>query len=248
MQLHLQVHPDSFAGYWNAAQCLAGRAAGGRRELAVPARLAAVGGDPDPAVRAVVRRAHAGAAQPGRAAAGVVRRAVDHLGARPVHRERPLLPRRCCPVTEDDRPDRPSWTRAGSRAGRAAAAQRHDLALEPPGLRHRRRGAARARWRTGCCRPGRRRSTWWRTRCSSTGCCACWWRRSDRCGARCRSRRREENFTTAARHGMDGPLYWPGTGWIRPGRAGAAQAAAAGRRGPGALGGGRRGDATGTCR
>jgi hypothetical protein len=26
----------------------------------------------------------------------------------------------------------------------------------------------------------------------------------------------EENFTTAARHGLDGPLYWPGTGWIRP--------------------------------
>ncbi|HXV93010.1 MAG TPA: glutamate--cysteine ligase [Pseudonocardia sp.] len=24
MQLHLQVHPESFAGYWNAAQCLAG--------------------------------------------------------------------------------------------------------------------------------------------------------------------------------------------------------------------------------
>ncbi|WP_232661793.1 glutamate--cysteine ligase [Pseudonocardia sp. TRM90224] len=26
----------------------------------------------------------------------------------------------------------------------------------------------------------------------------------------------EENFTTAAKHGMDGPLYWPGSGWIRP--------------------------------
>ncbi|WP_214368069.1 glutamate--cysteine ligase [Pseudonocardia sp. H11422] len=26
----------------------------------------------------------------------------------------------------------------------------------------------------------------------------------------------EENFTTAARHGMEGPLYWPGSGWIRP--------------------------------
>ena len=26
----------------------------------------------------------------------------------------------------------------------------------------------------------------------------------------------EENFTTAARHGIDGPLYWPGSGWIRP--------------------------------
>jgi hypothetical protein len=26
----------------------------------------------------------------------------------------------------------------------------------------------------------------------------------------------EENFTTAARHSLDGPLYWPGSGWIRP--------------------------------
>ena len=25
-----------------------------------------------------------------------------------------------------------------------------------------------------------------------------------------------ENFTDAARHGMDATLYWPGTGWIRP--------------------------------
>ena len=73
MQLHLQVHPDSFAGYWNAAQCLAGV------QLAVGANSPfllgspAVGGDPDPAVRAVLRRAHARAAQPGRAPPGVVR-------------------------------------------------------------------------------------------------------------------------------------------------------------------------------
>jgi hypothetical protein len=26
----------------------------------------------------------------------------------------------------------------------------------------------------------------------------------------------QENFVTAARHGLEGPLYWPGTGWIRP--------------------------------
>jgi hypothetical protein len=26
----------------------------------------------------------------------------------------------------------------------------------------------------------------------------------------------EENFTTGARHGLEGPLYWPGSGWIRP--------------------------------
>ncbi|TCK26936.1 glutamate--cysteine ligase [Pseudonocardia endophytica] len=25
-----------------------------------------------------------------------------------------------------------------------------------------------------------------------------------------------ENFQTAAKHGMNAPLYWPGTGWIRP--------------------------------
>ena len=50
-----------------------------------------------------------------------------------------------------------------------------------------------------------------------------------------------ENFTGAARNGMDATLYWPGTGWIQPGRAGAAQAAADGRRGPGPLGGRRRG-------
>lgn len=25
-----------------------------------------------------------------------------------------------------------------------------------------------------------------------------------------------ENFRTAARHGMNAPLYWPGTGWVRP--------------------------------
>ena len=84
MQLHLQVPPEVFPAYWNAAQCLAGVQLAARRELAVPARCAAVGGDPDPAVRAVLRRAPARAAQPGRAAAGVVRRAVDHLGPRPV--------------------------------------------------------------------------------------------------------------------------------------------------------------------
>ena len=38
----------------------------------------------------------------------------------------------------------------------------------------------------------------------------------------------QENFTTAARHGLDGPLYWPGSGLDPARRAGAAQAAAAG--------------------
>ena len=43
-------------------------------------------------------------------------------------------------------------------------------------------------WRTGCCRPGRRSPTSWRTRRSTTAWCAPWPRRSGRSGPRCRSR------------------------------------------------------------
>ena len=91
-QLHVQTSPDQFAAYWNASQAIAARAAGGGRQLAVPAGQGAVARDPDPAVRAGHRHPQRGAQGPGRAAAGVVRGAVDHLGVRPVRGERPLLP------------------------------------------------------------------------------------------------------------------------------------------------------------
>ena len=142
-QFHVQTSPDEFAAYWNASQAIAGDPARGRRQLAVPARQGAVARDPDPAVRAGHRHPQRGAEGAGRAAAGLVRRALDHLGLRPVRGERPLLPG----AAADHRGRGPARGARGRRhpaARRAAAAQRHDLPLEPAGLRHRRRGAAPA--------------------------------------------------------------------------------------------------------
>ena len=91
-QLHIQVSPDDFAAYWNASQAISGDPARDRRQLAVPAGQAAVARDPDPAVRAGHRHPQRGAQGAGRAAAGLVRRALDQLDLRPVRGERALLP------------------------------------------------------------------------------------------------------------------------------------------------------------
>ena len=211
-----RCHPDVVRGVLERGAVPGGRAAGGRRELAVPARRAAVGGDPDPAVRAVVRRAPARAAQPGRPATGVVRRAVDHLDPRPVRARTAATSPACSRSPRSSRPV--------GRAGRGAvpalselqAAQRHDLALEPAGVRRGGRAAAHPGGEPGAARRSDARSTWSPTPCSSTGCCGCWSSRIGRCGARCRSRRRRRTSPAAARIGLDAPLYWPGTGWIRP--------------------------------
>ena len=53
MQLHLQVRARGVPGLLERGAVPGGRAAGRRRELPVPARCAAVGGDTHPAVRAV---------------------------------------------------------------------------------------------------------------------------------------------------------------------------------------------------
>ena len=63
-----------------------------RRQLAVPVRPAAVARDQDHAVRAGHRHPAGGAEAAGRAAPGVVRRALDHVGVRPVRGEHPVLP------------------------------------------------------------------------------------------------------------------------------------------------------------
>ena len=91
-QFHVQTSPDQFA---DVLERLAGdrRDPGrGGRQLALPARQGAVARDPDPAVRAGHRHPQRGAEGPGRPAAGLVRRALDHLGVRPVRGERALLP------------------------------------------------------------------------------------------------------------------------------------------------------------
>ena len=102
-QVHLQVSPDDFAGYWNAAQAIAGVQVAVGRELAVPVREAAGRRVPHPAVRAEHRHPQRRAESPGRTAAGLVRRALDHLDLRPFRGELPVLSRRCCrsALTED---------------------------------------------------------------------------------------------------------------------------------------------------
>ena len=91
-QFHVQTSPDQFAAYWNASQAISAvQLAVGANSPYLP-RQGAVARDPDPAVRAGHRHPQRGAQGAGRAAAGVVRRALDHLGLRPVRGERPLLP------------------------------------------------------------------------------------------------------------------------------------------------------------
>ena len=91
-QLHIQVSPEHFPAYWNASQAIAGV------QLALGANSPFLLGkelwqrDPDPAVRAGHRHPQRGAQGAGRAAPGLVRRALDHLDLRPVRGERPLLP------------------------------------------------------------------------------------------------------------------------------------------------------------
>nr|BFE66877.1 hypothetical protein GCM10020092_001780 [Actinoplanes digitatis] len=92
VQFHLRVPRDEFAAYWNASQAVAEHSGGGGCELAVPARAAVVGRDPDRPVRAGHRHQAGRAEGAGGTAAGVVRRALDRLGARPVRGERAVLP------------------------------------------------------------------------------------------------------------------------------------------------------------
>ena len=195
-QLHMQVSPEDFPAYWNASQAIAGRAARAGRELAVPARPGAVARDPDPAVRAGHRHPQRGAQGAGRAAPGVVRRALDQLDLRPVRGERPLLPGAAAGARRRG-PARGARVRAHPGAGRAAAAQRHDLPLEPAGVRRRRRHARTCASRTACCPPARPSSTPWPTPRSTSGWSARWPSTSGRCGRRCRSAPPRRTSTSA---------------------------------------------------
>ena len=204
--------------------------------------VAAVGRDADPAVRAVVRRAHGGAAQPGRAAAGVVRRAVDQLDPRPVRARTAATSPALLPRHRGHRPDGRARRGPGAAAGRAAAAQRHDLALEPAGVRRRRRGAARARGEPGAARRADRRRHGGQRAVLLRAA-------ADAGGGRAAAVELDVVRGGARRTsppprgtGIDGPLYWPGVRLDPARRAGAAQAAAAGRRRAARAGGWRRGD------
>ncbi len=98
VQCHLQVGPDMFAPYWNAAQAIAGIQVALGANSPYLLRPGAVAGDQDHAVRAGDRHQIGGAAAPGRQAPGLVRRAVDLLGHRAVRGEPAVLSRAAAAV------------------------------------------------------------------------------------------------------------------------------------------------------
>ena len=112
VQLHLQVAPADFADHWNAAQALSPGPGRARRELALLLRAAAARRDPHRAVQAGDRHPADRAEEPGRAAAGLLRRALDHLDLRPLRGELALLPG----AARRDAPTRTRWP--SSRPGR----------------------------------------------------------------------------------------------------------------------------------
>ena len=152
VQLHVQVSPDAFANYWNAAQAICGvqvaLAANSPylfgRQLWHETRITLFEQATDTRPEELK--------QQGVRPQGLVRRALDHLGVRLVRGEHPVLSRAPAHLR-----GRGSAGDAGQRqlpeAGRDEPAQRDDLPLEPSRLRRRRRQAAPAGREPGT--PGR---------------------------------------------------------------------------------------------
>ena len=136
MQLHLQVSPEDFAKNWNAAQVLAGP------QLALGANSPYFFGHELWSETRIELFAQATDTRPdelksaGRAAPGLVRRTLDHVDLRPVRGERALLPVAAARAVRRG-PRRRAGRRAHTAAAGAAAAQRHDLPVEPAGVRRR---------------------------------------------------------------------------------------------------------------
>jgi hypothetical protein len=214
MQLHLQVHPDSFAGYWNAAQCLAGvqLAVGANSPFLLGSRLWAE-------TRIPLFEQSCDVRTPELRNQGVRPRV--WFGERWITSVLDLFSENgryfpaLMPVLGDDDPA------AELEAGRVPGLDElrfhngtiwrwnrpvYDIASGVPHVRVENRVlpagptpvdmVANALFFYGLLRVlvEAERPLW-----SSMSFEAA-----------------EENFTTAARHGLDGPLYWPGSGWIRP--------------------------------
>ena len=161
-QLHVQVAPGAVRGVLERLPGDRRRPARGRRQLAVPARQGAVARDPDPAVRAGHRHPQRGAEGAGRAAAGVVRRALDQLDLRPVRGERPLLPG----AAADHRRRGPARGARGRAARPRSPSCGCTTARSTAGTGRSTTSSTACRTcgsRTACCRPGRPSPTRWPT-------------------------------------------------------------------------------------
>jgi gamma-glutamyl:cysteine ligase YbdK (ATP-grasp superfamily) len=214
MQLHLQVHPDSFAGYWNAAQCLAGvqLAVGANSPFLLGSRLWAESRIPLFEQSCDVRTPE-----------------LRNQGVRPrvwfgerwitsildLFTENARYFPALLPVTEDTDPGAelaagqvPQLTELRLHNGTIWRWNRpiYDVADGVPHVRVENRVlpagptpvdlVANALFFYGLLRVlvEAERPLWSLMSFEAA----------------------EENFTTAARYGMAGPLYWPGSGWIRP--------------------------------
>ena len=212
------------------------RAARPRRQLAVLLRQGAVARDPHRAVRAGHRHPAGGAQGAGRAPARVVRRALDHLDLRPLRGERPLLPGAAA-ARRRRGPGRGARRAATCpRLPRAAAAQRHDLPLEPARLRRRRTARPHLRVENRVLPAGPTVVDMLANAAFYYGLVRVLVEEDRPVWSQMSFSAAEENFHAGARDGIDARVYWPGVGEVPVDRAGAAAPAAAGPRRARALG------------
>ncbi len=188
VQLHLQVTPGRFGDVWNAAQAVAGVQIAIGRQLALPLRARAVARVAPAAVPAGHRHPAAGDGRAGRAAAHLVRRALDR--ARPTTSSR----RTCAifpallPMCDEEDPLQVLGLRRRARTARTGAAQRHRLPLEPARLRGGRRRAAPAGGEPGAARRAHRHRRAGQHRLLLRPGARTRRRAAARCGRGCRSR------------------------------------------------------------
>ena len=190
------------------------RAARGRRQLAVLLRQASCGArrasrcssrPPTRARRSSRPRACARAC--GSASAGSPRSSTSS-------RRTSATSRRCCRCARTRTRSRCSSAATSPQLRRAAAAQRHDLPLEPARSTTSCAAARTCAWRTACCPPARRSSTSSPTPPSTTAWCGCWPTSERPLWTQMSFSAAEENFHAGARDGIDARVYWPGVGEV----------------------------------
>ena len=194
-QLHTQVSPDNFAAYWNASQAISGI------QLAIGANSPYLLG------KQLWRETRIPLFEQ---ATDTRSEELKEQGVRPrvwfgerwinsifdLFEENVRYFPALLPITDDEDPLAGARGRRHPVALRAEAAQRHDLPLEPAGLRRRSTACRTCGSRTACSPPDRPSSTRWPTPPSTSGWCARWPRTTGRCGRRCRSRRPRRTSTS----------------------------------------------------
>ena len=119
------------------------------------------------------------------------------------------------PITDDEDPLEVLEAGGTPAARRAAAAQRHDLPLEPAGLRHRRRGARTCGSRTASSPPGPTVADLMANAAFYFGLVRTLAESERPLWSQMSFSAAEENFHVAAEHGIDAQIYWPGVGQVR---------------------------------